>query len=247
MLRELIRIPLPFTDHELPIYGYGMMVLVGFLAGTWVFQRGARRHGWDSTTIGDMSMWMVLMGLVGGRVFYYVQFYDQDFRGEGWFSIFKIWEGGLVLYGGIIAGLATFFWIALRSQKPLLPLMDAMGPALAVGIGFGRLGCLFNGCCWGKVCSPDFLLGLSFPEGSPPALALAGLGGVNGGSVYIHPTQIYASLNAFLMAGVLWFLNRARPTEGVTTSAFLVLYGSSRFLLESIRGDHDRDTGAWTT
>ena len=70
MLRVIFHIPLPFTDIELPIYGYGVMVLIGFLAGTWVFQRGARRYGWDPARISDLSMWMVLVGLAGGRTFY---------------------------------------------------------------------------------------------------------------------------------------------------------------------------------
>ncbi len=246
VLREIFRIPLPFTGIELPIYGYGMMVLIGFLAATWVFQRGARRYGWDPARISDLSMWMVLIGLAGGRTFYYIQFFGQDFRGQGWLAIFKIWEGGLVLYGGVLAGFAVIVFFAYRSKKPLLPLLDALAPAVAVGIGFGRIGCLLNGCCWGKLCAVDYPLGISFPEGSPPAIALAGSEALAGASPLVHPAQIYASVNAFLLAAVLWFLHRARPPRGVTAGAFLLGYGASRFLLESIRGDHRPAPGAWT-
>lgn len=235
MLRELFRIP----GLNLPIYGYGVMVLCGVLAGLWVLRRGARSRGLDENAAVDAAIWMVLAGLVGARLFYCVQFWDVIKR-ESWLEPFKIWNGGLVLYGALIGGIAGYVIPRLLRGQKVMESLDLMAPAACVGVGFGRIGCLLNGCCWGEVCAPDFPLGITFPITSPPAqdplFATAGP---------LHPVQIYLSIEGFLTAIVLYRLNALRVPAGVTLGCFALLHGTARFALENLRGDHHPAPGAW--
>ena len=227
MARELFRIPW----LGLPIYGYGMMVLIGFLAGYVFVLRGVKREGISPDRVQDLPVWMVLSGLIGARIFYFIQFYDAEFSGGNWLEVFKIWKGGLVFYGGMVLGAVAFLGYCRRYRLPPLPMLDVMAPAMALGLGFGRIGCFLNGCCWGKTCDAGFALAVQFPAGSPPA-------GADQVSPWVHPTQLYSSANAFLLALVLWAVWRRRPAPGTVSGLFLALYGTSRFVLEGIRGDH---------
>ncbi|MFQ5655557.1 MAG: prolipoprotein diacylglyceryl transferase, partial [Planctomycetota bacterium] len=240
MRRVLFEIP----GLHWPIFGYGTMVLVGFLAGTWLLRRGARARGWDSQRTGDLAIWMVLFGLAGARIFYFVQFYSEEFQDRGLLAILRIWEGGLVFYGGILGGLITFFLLTWKHRLPVRAHLDLLAPAIAIGLGFGRIGCFLNGCCWGMECAVDFPLGVVFPAESLPASA-AQWRGLGDPGAPLHPTQLYAALNALLLAWLMWRLNHLRLPPGVTAGAFILLYGISRFLLEQIRGDHQTIPGTW--
>ncbi len=235
MRRELFRIPW----LDLPIYGYGMMVLIGFLAGYLFVLRGSRREGIPAEKVQDLPIWMVLSGLLGARIFYFFQFYETEFNAGRWTRFFKIWEGGLVFYGGVILASLAFLLFCRRGKLPLLEMLDVMAPALAIGLGFGRIGCFMNGCCWGRECAPDFPLAVRFPAGSPPAT-------LENASAWIHPSQLYSSANAFLLALLLWAVWRRRPLPGTVIGLLSLGYGISRFVLEGIRGDHGVEPGEWT-
>jgi len=223
----------------LPIYGYGAMVLLGFLAGYFFVLRGAQRDGIEREKVQDLPIWMVFSGLLGARLFYFIQFYSTDFNDGRWWHVFKIWEGGLVFYGGLILGAVAFLIYCRRQKLPILPMLDLMAPATALGLGFGRIGCFLNGCCWGKACDASFTFAVRFPAGSPPAT-------LDAPSPWVHPAQLYASLNGFLLALVLWAVWRRKPSPGTVIGLLFLLYGMSRFLLEGIRGDHEVAQGAWT-
>lgn len=240
MARELFRIP--FLD--LPVWGYGAMVLLGFLSANWLFLRGARRAGIEVEKIQDMPLVLVLCGLGGGRLFYVIQFWERDFAGQGWLEPFKIWNGGLVLYGAIVVGLLSFFLICLRKSLEWRQVLDLIAPALAVGIGFGRVGCFLNGCCWGDSCAVDFPLAVVFPPGSPPAFA----NGIPGGPSFpLHPTQLYSAAQGFILALLLWRISpllAGRP--GRAFGLLMALYAVGRWTLESVRADHAITAGDWT-
>ena len=240
MRRELFRIP----GLDWPIYGYGTMVLLGFLLGYIYVIRAARREGIPTEKVQDLPIWMVLSGLLGGRLFYFLQFYGDEFSGGRWTRVFKIWEGGLVFYGGMILGVLAFLLFCRRHKLPVLPMLDIMAPATAIGLGFGRIGCFLNGCCYGRECAADAPFAVRFPEGSPPASALPDV--TTGLSQWIHPTQLYSSVNAFLLALLLWAVWRRRPAPGTVIGLLFALYGVSRYVIEKIRGDHGVSEGFWT-
>lgn len=236
VLRELFRIPTPFGDF--PVFGYGAMVLLGVLIGTFLLKRGARRRGLNEERVADLPISLVLFGLLGGRAWYCIQFRDEVFANGDWTAVFRLWEGGLVLYGAIAGGLLGFVWMQRRqSFGDTRDLLDVIAPALAIGIAFGRLGCFLNGCCWGGVCDPGFPLAVIFPASSPPALAF---GDGLGASPPLHPTQIYSTVQGVILCGLLWVAaGRWADRPGRTFALFLGLYSIGRSVIESIRADHE--------
>ncbi len=235
LLRELIRIPTPFGDF--PIFGYGAMVLLGVLVGIFLLRKGAARRGLDADRVAELPLSLVLFGLLGGRTWYCIQFRNEVFADGDWTSVFRLWEGGLVLYGAIAGGLLGFLWMQRKgSYGNTRDLLDVIAPALAIGIAFGRLGCFLNGCCWGQVCEPDFPFAVSFPPGSPPALAF---GSAENPSPPLQPTQIYSTIQGVFLCGLLWVAaGRWASRPGRTFALFLGLYSIGRSVIESIRADH---------
>jgi phosphatidylglycerol:prolipoprotein diacylglycerol transferase len=163
----LLKIPVPFVGREIPIFGFGMMLFLAFLGGTWLARRLARREGLDPERVLDLCLWIFLGGLVGARLLFVLR-NPQQFHGP--LDFFKIWQGGIVFYGGVVAAIGVFWWYTRRHELPPWRVLDVLAPAIALGIGVGRFGCLLNGCCWGDVTNPGWPAALSirFPFGSIP-------------------------------------------------------------------------------
>ena len=118
------------------IFGYGTMLFVAFVASINLAARRARREGLDPEVIYDLSAWVFVGGLIGARLFYVIQYWGDRVHTIG--DIFRIWEGGIVLYGSIIGGTAGFFLYRVVRPFPLLRLLDVIAPSLALGIAIGR-------------------------------------------------------------------------------------------------------------
>lgn len=163
MRQVLFHIPVPGTDVRIPVFGYGFFVFLGFVIACWLAARRARARGLPPERIVDLGIAMLLFGVLGGRLFWLVMFRDQV---RSLYDVIALWEGGLVLYGGVIGGVLAFFVFSRLFQLPRLQLVDILAPAVILGVGIGRIGCLMNGCCWGD---PTLLpWGVQFPIGSPP-------------------------------------------------------------------------------
>ncbi|MCC6507888.1 MAG: prolipoprotein diacylglyceryl transferase [Pirellulaceae bacterium] len=157
----------------LPVRGYGIMVLMGLFAGIGLtIWRGAQ-VGVSSDLIFSLGFWMMAGGVLGARLFFVVQYWDEFLvypPGERLIAIVKLTEGGLVIYGGMVGGAlagALFCW---RYRLPVMAFADLIAPGFLIGSAFGRMGCLLNGCCFGGICTAD-LPAISFPQGSPPYVA----------------------------------------------------------------------------
>ncbi|HKA06087.1 MAG TPA: prolipoprotein diacylglyceryl transferase family protein, partial [Gemmataceae bacterium] len=160
MQQVLFHIPIlkeTFPPDGIPIHGYGVMLFITFIVCVWVVGRLAARWGSNlpRERVQDLVIVAFVGGLLGARITYMIQYHVP------WQQIFKIWEGGIVLYGGIITGmlafLAFYHFFLKGTGVSLWKLADVAGPALALGIALGRIGCFLNGCCYGHVA----------PEGSP--------------------------------------------------------------------------------
>ncbi|XZE46259.1 prolipoprotein diacylglyceryl transferase [Pirellulaceae bacterium SH467] len=153
----------------LPVRGYGVLLMLGVLFGVWVALRRARTRGISTESFFSLATWTVVAGIVGARLFYVVQYWDEmegDTLAAKLVSVLQITEGGLVVYGSVIGGLAAMIFWTLRHRVSILLVADAVTPAFFLGLAFGRIGCLLNGCCYGGVCETD-LPSISFPAGSP--------------------------------------------------------------------------------
>lgn len=136
----------------LPIRGYGMMVLLGVLTGLALTIHLARKVGLDVDTVYSLAFWMFVAAIVSARAFYVAQYWSsfrRDTAGQTLVEIVKFTEGGLVVYGALLGGLLAFVIFSWRRRLPSLLVADVIVPGMALGLAFGRIGCLLNGCCFG--------------------------------------------------------------------------------------------------
>lgn len=151
----------------------------------------------------------------------------------------QFWAGGLTYYGGLIAATGVAIWLCRRDRFPVGKAADASAMGMAVGLGFGRMGCLLAGCCFGH--DTDVAWALSFPAGSAASTTQATEGLISGRwaeSLPVHPTQIYESAGAFAIAAILIFgLSSRKRYDGHVFLAFVGLYAVLRFFLEFWRAD----------
>jgi phosphatidylglycerol---prolipoprotein diacylglyceryl transferase len=232
-----------YAGRSLPIYGYGFMLFLGFVAGGWSAIRRGRLVGIDKDAIWDVCLWVLVAGVGGARLFYIAEYWDRVFGeattpGEYFFALINLREGGLVLYGGIILALTAFIVFCLRRKLNPLLMTDVIMPSFFIGLAFGRLGCFMNGCCYGDRCELPWAV--SFPLGSVPDMALVGRGLVEYGDPWtlsLHPTQLYSSFNALLLAGLTHCYFYCRRRDGSVLALALLTYPVTRFLIEFLRGD----------
>lgn len=242
----------PLTS--LPLFGYGTLVLIGFLAGTWIGQQRAQRAGLDPAFVFDVTFWTLLFGVAGGRLLYILQHGDVVFAGvQGGlgprlFAAINLSRGGLVLIGAMLGGAVGYFLLCRRRGVAALPLLDLLTPSIFIGEGFGRLGCLLYGCCFGDPTTLPW--GVRFGPGSAAYDTLVDRGFVLRSEPYclpLHPTQVYMSINAFLLAFVTWAYYRHRRASGDVFALGVILYAVTRFLIEFVRADELGQLGTGLT
>jgi len=161
----------------LAIRGYGMMFLLAVVTGVGITLLMARRAGIHPDVIFSMSFWCFVFGIIGARMFFVIQYWHEFYtpaQPPGLMTlvsrILKFTEGGLVVYGSLIGAMLAYLIVLHRRQLPKLATLDLFVPGLAIGLAFGRLGCLLNGCCWGGVCE-EADAGIHFPAGAPAYMA----------------------------------------------------------------------------
>lgn len=247
MRKILFEIPLPFFQRNIPIYSYGFMLMVAFLVAISIARWRARKEGIDPNKITDLGIYLVCAGILGARLFFIIQFFD-DYK-NNLFSIFKIYEGGLVYYGGLFTGIITLFLYVKKHHLPFLKIIDVVIPSAALGLGFGRIGCFLNGCCFGKI-APHIPWAMHFPrtldktgmvDGSPAFLHQYELGLVHLSDMHtlpIHPTQLYSFLSDVALFFILSAFFRFRNRNGEVLLLFGIIYSVIRFCMELLRGDN---------
>ncbi|MEM8668571.1 MAG: prolipoprotein diacylglyceryl transferase family protein [Planctomycetota bacterium] len=151
------------------IRGYGVMLLSGVAASVGLAYYRAKRAGQDPDVILSMAPWAFIGGIIGARLFFVIQYRDR-FIGDTVFetlgNALRFTEGGLVVYGSFIGGFVALTYFVLRNRLPWLTLGDVIVPCLFLGVFFGRVGCLMNGCCYGGRCEDNWYA-LYFPATSP--------------------------------------------------------------------------------
>ncbi len=168
----------------LPIRGYGVMVLLGAVSAVGVAVYRGRRMGLDPEVMYSLAFWVFLAGIVGARLFFVVEYWDMQFhRATLWETVkavFSVTEGGLVVYGSFVGALIAAVVFLRRRKLPLLAMGDLVVPSMMLGLAFGRIGCLMNGCCFGGVCEDTWAPTIAFPRDSPPFESQLSLGALHG-------------------------------------------------------------------
>ena len=176
----------------LRVYGYGLMLVLGFLTSILIARWRARRSGEDPEMITTCGILALIGGVVGARAAYVVENWSEFVGCSNWLAtVADISSGGLIYYGGL--ALATVVVLAYFGFKrlPLRRYIDIVAPSLMIGLAFGRAGCLLNGCCFGGIAHENWTLGAHFPMYSKPLLSLNGsAGGFSAGQE--GPSPVYA-------------------------------------------------------
>ncbi len=221
--------PVLFHIGSLAIRTYGVLLAFSFLAGIWLARKRAERTIITSDQILDLSLYLIISSVLGARLLYVVlhwgEFSDNlflivnPFQSPGEFGV-----SGLVFYGGLLSGTLTGIWFAFRNDLPFRVLADVMTPSIALGLAISRIGCFLNACCFGLPCEQPW--GVRFPIDSVAGNLFHGP---------IHPTQIYSSVGAAFIFGIVWLIDRHRPFDGFSFCVFLALYGVLRFTVDFFR------------
>lgn len=224
------------------------MLMVGFLVTIYIARKKAKAEGMDPEIISNMGLYTIFAGIIGGRIFYVIQNFGA--YKHNLLDAFKVYEGGLVFYGGLMASIATIVIYSKIKKLSVLKTIDIIAFAFALGVACGRVGCFLNGCCWGDVCNPGLPWAVSFPksvdvngmiEGSPAFLHHLGEGLVSvsdSHSLPVHPAQIYSALGNLSIFFIIKAFFKHRKRDGEVTLMFCAIYSIMRFIVEIFRDDN---------
>jgi phosphatidylglycerol:prolipoprotein diacylglycerol transferase len=222
--------PILFEIGSFQLRTYGALMAVSFLLALLLARSLNAREGRGDEDLLDLAVWIMLGAVAGARVLYVVvqwpEFWGPDAPpdlGARLLNMVAVWRGGLVFYGGFIGAFAASLVFLKSRRLPVWSYGDVLAPALALGQVTGRLGCWFNGCCYGRVSAS---CGVVFPA--------------VGDNLPHLPTMLYESAFCLVLAGFLtWFWRRKRYA-GQVFWLYALLYALWRFGIEFIRGDSER-------
>lgn len=219
MLARFIPTPAVSIFHigPLTIHAYALCIIAGAAAAIWLTDKRYRQAGGSAQVISDLAIWVVPGGVVGARLYHVITSPEFFFGATGNFSnIFKIWQGGLGIWGAIAGG-ALVAYLKFNRELPFAVLADAIAPALLIAQGIGRFGNWFNGELYGRETT------------LPWALQLAN------GNTY-HPTFLYEAICNFALAAILIKLSGRFP-NGALFALYVFGYCAYRFFIEGLRID----------
>jgi phosphatidylglycerol:prolipoprotein diacylglycerol transferase len=264
MFPVLFRIPLPWgdADNYFPIRMFGVMVILGFLVGTQIVSRRLSKRGiMSSQDAFDFCFYLLAVGILGSRLMYVLQNWDQ-FGGKGNpLRVLYIWEGGLVWYGGMAASTIFAFWWLWRKKLPILVCADAAALGTSIALAIGRWGCFFAGDDYGKRIFAEDGTPLQSPAQGPwYAVQFPNAGpdwrwrfnysetpADHRAPNWVHPVQIYMSIGNVIVFLALLLVAKKAKRPGIITAWYLFLYPVNRFIVEFWRGDEDRGTNVLGT
>lgn len=221
--------PIAFELGPISVAWYGLIIVTGMILAIYLISREAEKRGISEDSIVDIAFWTIPIGIIGARI-YYVLFELEHYLNDPIRMLF-IWEGGLAIYGGVIAGFLTIYYLAKKKDIPLLLLTDIIAPNLMLAQAIGRWGNFINQEAHGAEVSRQFLENLLLPE-----FIIEGMY-ING--AYYHPTFLYESVwNIIGLVLLLVLRNREHLlVRGESTTGYLIWYGIGRFLIEGMRTD----------
>ncbi len=210
--------PILFKIGPFTVYSYGAMLAMAVLVCAYGLSTDAAKKGISRDAIFDLMFWAVVGGIIGARIFYVVLYWDY-FAGNLLETV-MINRGGLAWQGGFVGGVLAGVWCCRRHGLPLRQMLDLTAPYIALGQAVGRIGCFFNGCCFGRAWEH----GIYFPVHH----------------ARLHPTQLYETVGLFVIFILLKMYAAKSQTRGMVFVAYLWLAAIERFIVEFFRADHDQ-------
>ena len=226
-----------FRIGNFPINTYGVFLAVAFLCAILIAVRLARRDGLPSEKIYDLSLWMLLAGLIGSKIL--MLFTEPEYReNPALFLSLDFLRSGGVFYGGLLGAMAVGYLLMKRYKLPWWKTADACAPGVAVANFFGRQGCFAAGCCWGKPTTLPW--GVKFTDAGHQITGVPT-------DAYLHPTQLYESFAMLLVFLFLLWLHKRKRFDGQVILVYALAYSVIRFAIEFVRDDPRGDVFGLTS
>lgn len=210
------------------IYWYSVMILLGIFIGGNIALKEAKRYKLTEDYMSNMILYLIIYSILGARIYYVI--FNWEYYGNNIVDIFKIWEGGLAIHGGLIAGILFIIYYTRKYKVNTMRMFDILCVGVIIGQAIGRWGNFFNGEAHGTETSLKFLQSLHLPDFI--------IDGMNIYGIYYHPTFLYESLWCLLGFIILLIFRRLYYTKiGQIMGLYLVWYGIGRFFIEGLRTD----------
>ena len=207
---------------------YSLLILISFIIGYFLVITRCKKKGISTIQISDMCFYLMIVSILGARLYYCL--FNLDYYLNNLLDIFKIWEGGLAIHGGVIAGIIFIYFYIRKKQIPLLDVLDIFAPALVLGQAIGRWGNFFNQEAFGPQTTLSTLKSLQIPEFIIEGMYID--------NAYHHPTFFYESIGCLIIFIIIIILRNIKSIKpGQISGIYFIFYGIIRFLIESLRQD----------
>ncbi len=215
-----------FTIGPLTVHGYGLMIAIGALAAYLVTEYRAKKKGMQYELVFNLFIWCLVGGVIGAKVLYWITQMKDIIANP---ALLLDITHGFVVYGGIIGGIFSGFLFTRKHKQNFLQFFDVVMPSIALAQGFGRLGCVLAGCCYGLETSSHFHIIFRESDFAP-------------NNVSLIPTQPLSSALNFLHFAILVLISKKTKAHGQVAGFYLMFYSAGRFVMEFFRGDLERGT-----
>ncbi|MFY9902799.1 MAG: prolipoprotein diacylglyceryl transferase, partial [Trichococcus sp.] len=221
--------PVALSFGGLEIRWYGVIIAIGILIAMTLATKEAENKGLDPDFIVDMMFWTIPLGIIGARIYYVLFELDYYLQNPG--EIIQIWNGGIAIYGALIAGILTIYWYTKRKGISFALTMDILAPAVLIAQSIGRWGNFMNQEAHGEEVSRAFLENLFLPKFIIEQMNING--------IYYHPTFLYESLWSLAGFVLILFLRRKGQLlrVGEVMFTYVMWYSFGRFFIEGMRTD----------
>jgi phosphatidylglycerol:prolipoprotein diacylglycerol transferase len=215
--------PILLQFGPLKIFSYGFFVALGFFLTLRLVVSQVGEIGIDKKIIYDLGLYILISAILGSRLFH-ILFNLGEYLAQP-LSIFYFWEGGLFFHGGLIAALIVAIIFLKKKKLNLGQVADILAPGLVLGYVFGRIGCFFAGCCYGKETNLPWAVTFHHQQSLAPT------------NISLHPTQLYSAGANFILFLYLWWRKNKPHYAGELFWQYLIGYSGTRFILEFFRAD----------
>ena len=209
------------------IYWYSIMILLGIILASIVILKECKRFNIDNDFMLNLFFYTIPIAIIGARLYFVI--FNFNYYSNNVIEIFKLWEGGLAIHGGIIAGLIFIIYYCKRYNQNIWKILDIAVIGLIIGQIIGRWGNFFNQEAYGSATTLSYLKSIYLPNFI--------IDGMKINNIYYHPTFLYESIWNFIGLIILLKIRRKNVKIGQISSIYLIWYGIGRLFIESLRQD----------
>ena len=221
-------LPILLKIGPLTIHTYGFMLALGVACGLWFLYVQGKKQQMNAAKLLDLAFYTIIISLIGAKLVLFVGNFSTYMRNPG--ELFSLARSGGVFQGGLAFGILFALWYMRRHNIKIWKTADIMVPALALGHGFGRIGCFSAGCCYGRACALPW--GVRFHNEYAHEITGITL------NTTLHPVQLYEAALNFLNFASLFIILKKKKFDGQVFLFYIVNYSIIRYFTEFFRGDH---------